>query len=225
MIKVVLADDHAVVRHGLRFMLEQRPGIQVVGECGDGARALELVTDLLPDVALLDLLMPVMDGVAATREIKRLVPSTQIIILTSYYEDEHVFSAIKAGALSYLLKDSSPHELVEAVHAAARGESKLHPMVAARVLREMQQPQHTPLNDLTPRELEVLTRIAHGRSNHEIAHELVISEPTVRTHVANILSKLHLTDRTQAAIFALQQNLVALSETLGKEDLLHDDVT
>ncbi len=199
-------------------MLEQRPGIQVVGECSDGMRALELVTELLPDVALLDLLMPMMDGVAATREIKRRVPSTQIIILTSYSEDEHVFNAIKAGAISYLLKDSSPQELVEAVHAAARGESKLHPMIAARVLREMHQRQHSPLNDLTPRELEVLTRIARGRSNHEIAQELVISEPTVRTHVANILSKLHLTDRTQAAIFALQQNLVSLSETLDKEE-------
>lgn len=218
MIKVVLADDHAVVRHGLRFMLEQRPDIQVVGECGDGARALELVIELLPDVALLDLLMPTMDGVAATREIKRLVPSTQIIILTSYYEDEHIFNAIKAGALSYLLKDSSPQELVEAVRAAACGESKLHPMVAARVLREMQQRQQSPLNDLTPRELEVLTRIARGRSNHEIAQELVISEPTVRTHVSNILSKLHLTDRTQAAIYGLQQHLVPLKDALEKEE-------
>jgi len=218
MIKVVLADDHAVVRHGLRFMLEQRPDIQVVGECGDGTQALELVAELLPDVALLDLLMPGMDGVVVTREIKRLVPSTQIIILTSYYEDENIFNAIKAGALSYLLKDSSPQELVEGVRAAARGESKLHPMVAARVLREMQQRQHSPLNDLTPRELEVLTRIARGRSNHEIAQELVISEPTVRTHVANILSKLHLTDRTQAAIYALQQRLVPLQDALEKEE-------
>jgi two-component system, NarL family, response regulator LiaR len=217
-IRVVLADDHAVVRHGLRFMLEQRPDIQVVGECGDGARMLELVTELLPDVALLDLLMPAMDGVTAAREIKRLVPSTQIIILTSYYDDEHIFNAIKAGALSYLLKESSAQELVAAVRAAARGESKLHPMVATRVLREMQQRQHSPLNDLTPRELEVLTRIARGRSNHEIAQELVISEPTVRTHMANILSKLHLTDRTQAAIYALKQNLVPLKEALEKEE-------
>ncbi|HET9999890.1 MAG TPA: response regulator transcription factor [Ktedonobacteraceae bacterium] len=217
-ISVVLADDHAVVRHGLRFMLEQRPDIRVVGECGDGARALELVTELLPDVALLDLLMPVMDGIAATREIKRLVPSTQVIILTSYYDDEHIFNAIKAGALSYLLKESSPQELVEAVRAASRGESKLHPMIATRVLREMQQHGHSPLNDLTPRELEVLTRIARGRSNHEIAQELVISEPTVRTHMANILSKLHLTDRTQAAIYALQQRLVPLKDALEKEE-------
>ena len=219
MIKVVLADDHAVVRHGLRFMLAQRPDIQVVGECDDGVLALELVTELLPDVALLDLLMPGMDGVAVTREIKRLVPSTQVIILTSYHEDEYIFNAIKAGALSYLLKESSPQELVEAVRAAARGESKLHPMVAARVLREMQQCQHTPLNDLTPRELEVLTRLARGRSNHEIAQELVISEPTVRTHMANILSKLHLTDRTQAAIYALQQRLVPLQDALEREEL------
>jgi NarL family two-component system response regulator LiaR len=219
MIKVVLADDHAVVRHGLRFMLAQRPDIQVVGECDDGVQALELVTELLPDVALLDLLMPGMDGVAVTREIKRLVPSTQVIILTSYHEDEYIFNAIKAGALSYLLKESSPQELVEAVRAAARGESKLHPMVAARVLREMQQCQHTPLNDLTPRELEVLTRLARGRSNHEIAQELVISEPTVRTHMANILSKLHLTDRTQAAIYALQQRLVPLQDALEREEL------
>ena len=218
MIKVVLADDHAVVRHGLRFMLEQRPDIAVVGECGDGAQALELVTELLPDVALLDLLMPGMDGVALTREIKRLAPRTQIIILTSYYEDEQIFNAIKAGALSYLLKESSPLELVEAVRAAARGESKLHPMVAARLLREMQQRQHAPLNDLTPRELEVLTRIARGRSNHEIAQDLVISEPTVRTHVANILSKLHLTDRMQATIYALQQRLVPLQDALEKEE-------
>lgn len=216
---VVLADDHAVVRHGLRFMLEQRPDIQVAGECGDGARAVELVTELLPDVALLDLLMPVMDGIAATREIKRLAPSTQIIILTSYHDDEQIFAAIKAGALSYLLKDSSPQDLVAAVRAAARGESTLHPMVAARVLHEMRQRQATPLNDLTPRELDVLARIARGRSNHEIASELVISEPTVRTHVANILSKLHLADRTQAAIYALQQRLVPLSEALDKDDL------
>jgi NarL family two-component system response regulator LiaR len=218
MINVVLADDHAVVRHGLRFMLEQRPDIQVVGECGDGAQAIEMVTELLPDVVLLDLLMPAMDGVTAAREIKRLAPRTQIIILTSYHEDEQIFNAIKAGALSYLLKDSSPQELVAAVRAAARGESKLHPMVAARVLREMQQRHHSPLNDLTPRELEVLTRIARGRSNHEIAQELVIGEPTVRTHMANILSKLHLTDRTQAAIYALQQHLVPLKEALDKEE-------
>lgn len=217
MIRVILADDHAVVRQGLRFMLEQRPDMQVVGECDDGVRAVEMAVELLPDVALLDLLMPTMNGVAAAREIKRLAPSTQIIILTSYMEDEQIFDAIKAGALSYLLKDSSPQDLVEAVRAAVRGESTLHPAVAARVLREMQQRQQLSLNDLTPRELDVLTRIARGRSNHEIAKELVISQPTVRTHVANILTKLHLADRTQAAIYALQQHLVPLKDALDSD--------
>jgi NarL family two-component system response regulator LiaR len=216
-ISVVLADDHAIVRQGLRFMLEQRPDIQVVGECDDGARAVELVVELLPDVALLDLLMPSMDGIAAAREIKRLAPSTQIVILTSYMEDEQIFSAIKAGALSYLLKDSSPQELVEAVRAAAHGESTLHPAVATRVLREMHLREHSPLNDLTPRELDVLSHIARGRSNHEIARDLVISEPTVRTHVANILTKLQLADRTQAAIYALQQHLIPLKDALDRE--------
>lgn len=218
MISVILADDHPVVRQGLRFMLEQRADIQVAGECDDGARAIEMVTELLPDVALLDLLMPTMDGVAATREIKRLAPTTRVIILTSYHEDEHIFNAVKAGALSYLLKDSSPSELVAAVRAAARGESTLHPMVAARLLSEMQQRQHTPLDDLTPRERDVLALIARGRSNHDIAAELVISEPTVRTHVANILSKLHLADRTQAAIYALQQNLAPLKNALNQDE-------
>lgn len=217
MIRVVIVDDHAVVRQGLRFMLEQRSDIEVVSECGDGEQAIKCATDLLPDVMLLDLLMPRMDGITAIREIKRLTPSVQIIVLTSYYEDEHIFRAIKAGALSYLLKDSSAQELVEAVRAAARGESKLHPMVAARVLREIHHREHTPLGDLTPRELEVLTCVARGRSNHEIAVELVISEPTVRTHVTNILSKLHLADRTQAAIFALQKRLIPLEDALEQE--------
>jgi NarL family two-component system response regulator LiaR len=216
MINVVLADDHAVVRHGLRFMLEQRPDVQIVGECGDGAQAVRLVGELRPEVALLDLLMPIMDGVEATREIKRLVPTTQVVILTSYSEDELVFKAIRAGALSYMLKDCSPQELVDAVRAAARGESKLHAVIARRVLHEMQHPQNSPLGDLTRRELEVLAQIARGRSNHEIARELVISEPTVRTHIASILSRLQLADRTQAAIYALQQNLVPLKDALER---------
>lgn len=214
MIRVLIVDDHTVVRHGLRYMLEQRPDIEVVGEGSDGEQAIALVTDLLPDVVLLDLLMPKMDGISVVREIKRLAPNTQIIILTSYYEDDQIFGAIKAGALSYLLKESSTFELLEAIRAAARGESKLHPRVAARLLHEMRQQEESPLKDLTPRELEVLTRIARGRSNQEIAAELMISEPTVRMHVANILSKLHLADRTQAAIYALQQKLVPLKDAL-----------
>lgn len=215
MIRVVLVDDHAVVRQGLRFLLEQQSDIEVVGEGKDGAQGVDLVTSLLPDVVLLDLLMPKMDGLTAVREMKRTTPSTQIIILTSFYEDDQVFGAIKAGAISYLLKDASPEELVEAVRAAARGEGVLHPMVAARVLREMQ--QRSPLDWLTARELEVLTLIARGRSNAEIAAELVIGEGTVKTHVSNILTKLHLADRTQAAIYALQQHLVPLKDALEKE--------
>lgn len=212
MIRIVIVDDHAIVRQGVRFLLEQQPDMEVVGESKDGAQGVELVTSLVPDVVLLDLLMPKMDGVTAVREMKRLTPTTQVIILTSYFKDEQVFNAIKAGALSYLLKDVGPEELVEAVRAAARGESVLNPLVAGRILREMQQRNQSPLNELTPRELEVLTRIAQGSSNHEIAGELTISEPTVRTHIANILSKLHLADRTQAAIYALQKRLVPLDE-------------
>ena len=212
MIRIIIVDDHAVVRQGLRFLLEQQPDISVVGECGDGEQAVALASTLLPDVILLDLLMPKMDGMTAVREIKRITPTTQIIILTSYYEDDQIFSVIKAGALSYLLKDSSPQELVAAVRAAARGESTLHPMVAAKVLREMQ--QQSPLDELTPRERDVLILIAHGRSNHEIAVELSIGEQTVKTHVSNILSKLHLVDRTQAAIYALQKKLVSLKDAL-----------
>lgn len=216
MIGIVIVDDHAVVRQGLRFLLEQQPEMQVLGEGENGRQAIQLVEELLPDVLLLDLLMPEMDGVTAVREIKRRAPTTRIIILTSYFEDDQIFGVIKAGALSYLLKDTRPQELIAAVQAAARGESVLHPMVAARVLREMQQQDQSPLNELTPRELEVLARIARGRSNHEIALELLIGEQTVKTHVSNILSKLHLADRTQAAIYALQKRLVPLDQALDE---------
>jgi NarL family two-component system response regulator LiaR len=211
-IRILIVDDHAVVRQGLRFLLEQQPDINVIGECGDGEQAVELAGTLLPDVMLLDLLMPKMDGMTAVREIKRITPITQIIILTSYYEDDQIFRVIKAGALSYLLKDSSPQALIAAVRAAARNESTLHPIVAAKVLREMQ--HQSPLDDLTPRERDVLILIARGRSNHEIAVELSIGEQTVKTHVSNILSKLHLADRTQAAIYALQKRLVPLKDAL-----------
>jgi len=213
MTRIVIIDDHPIVRQGLRFLLEQAE-IQVVGEGENGEQALKLIEEHLPDVLLLDLLMPKMDGITAVREIKRVAPSVQIIILTSYFEDDQIFSVIKAGALSYLLKDTRSQELVAAVQAAARGESVIHPQVAARILREMQQPSQVLLNELTPRELEVVTRIAHGRSNHEIAVELIIGEQTVKTHVSNILSKLHLADRTQAAIYALQQRLVPLDDAL-----------
>jgi NarL family two-component system response regulator LiaR len=212
MIRIVIVDDHPVVRQGLRLMLERRSDFEIVGEGGDAAQAIALATELVPDVMLLDLLLPGADGISAIREIKRLTPTTQVIVLTSYAEDDFIFNAINAGALSYLLKDAGPEELVAAVRAAARGESVLHPMVASRVLREVRSRERSPWRDLTPRELEVLTLVARGRSNQEIARELVLSEATVRTHMANILSKLHLADRTQAAIYALQQRLVPLDD-------------
>ncbi|MBA2284441.1 MAG: response regulator transcription factor [Ktedonobacteraceae bacterium] len=217
MIRILIVDDHAVVRQGLRFLLGQQADMQIAGESANGAQAIAQATELLPDVVLLDLLMPKMGGLATVRELKRLVPSTQVIILTSYHEDDQIFSAIKAGALSYLLKDAEPQELVGAVRAAARGESMLHPMVASRLLHEMQSREHTPLGDLTARELDILKCIARGRSNSQIAGDLVISEPTVKTHVSNILAKLHLADRTQAAIYALQQQLVPLKDALERE--------
>lgn len=217
MIRVMIVDDHAVVRQGLRFLLERQQDISVVGECSDGKQAVTMAVDLIPEVLLLDLLMPQMDGITALREIKRLTPATQIIILTSYHDDDLIFSAIKAGALSYLLKDSSPQELIAAVRAAAKGESRLHPTVATRVLREMHAHEQSPLNELTPREREVLAHIARGRSNYEIATALVISEGTVKMHVSNVLAKLHLADRTQAAIYALQKRLVPLNEALDSD--------
>lgn len=217
MIRVVIVDDHAVVRQGLHFMLERQADISVIGEGKNGEEAIFLATDLIPEVMLLDLLMPKVDGITAIREIKRLTPATQVIILTSYHDDDLIFSAIKAGALSYLLKDTSPPELIAAVRAAAQGESRLHPTVATRVLREMHAEAQSAFNELTPREREVLAQIARGRSNAEIATALVIGEGTVKMHVSNILSKLHLADRTQAAIYALQKRLVPLNEALDKD--------
>ena len=216
MMRVLIVDDHAVVRYGLRYMLSQYSEIEVVGECEDGEQAVSRAPDLVPDVILLDLILPHMDGVHTVRELKRLVPNTQVIVLTSYDDDTLIYEAVKAGALSYLLKEASPIELVEAIKAAARGESRLHPRVAARLLHEMREQRESALNDLTAREMEVLTHIARGQSNTAIAAELTISEPTVRMHVANVLSKLHLADRTQAAIFALQKRIVPLDDPRNK---------
>jgi len=211
-IQVLLVDDHAVVRRGLSAFLATYPEITVVGEASSGAEGIALAARLLPDVVLMDLLMSGMDGIEATRRIRAAVPSAQVIVLTSYSEDERIFPAIKAGALSYLLKDVSPEDLVRAIKAARRGDATLHPSVAARLMRELTSAHTSRLDELTEREREVLACIAHGMSNADIAARLTIGERTVKTHVSNILAKLHLQDRTQAALLALRERLVPLDE-------------
>lgn len=211
-IRVLLVDDHAVVRRGLSAFLMTHEEIEVVGEAASGVEGVELVAQLLPDVVLMDLVMPAMDGIEATRRIRHISPSTQVIVLTSYSEDERIFPAIKAGALSYLLKDVGPEELVRAIKAARRGEATLHPAVAGRLMQELTVTRSSPLDELTEREREVLACIARGMSNAEIANHLTIGERTVKTHVSNILSKLHLQDRTQAALLALRERLVSLDQ-------------
>ena len=209
MTSVVIVDDHAVVRQGIRAYLATQPDIEVVGEAGSGEEALKVVADTVPDVVLMDLIMPGMDGVEATRQVSRISPRTQVIVLTSFHDDVHIFPALKAGAQSYLLKDIGPMQLVEAIRVAARGEAVLHPQVAARLAQELRGPRaDNTLTELTPREHEILRLIAEGLSNAEIAERLVISEKTVKGHVSNILSKLHVADRTQAAIYAWREGVV-----------------
>ena len=214
MIRLLIVDDHLVVRQGLRFLLEQEPGIEIVGDCPDGASAVRATAEMVPAVVLLDLQMPGMDGIATLRQVKALSPSTQVIVLTSHQGDDLVFDAVRAGATSYLLKTAGVEEVVRAVHAAARGESVLDASVAARLLQEMRRQDRAPVDELSPREVEVLRALARGRSNKEIATALGIGEETVKTHVSNILSKLHLADRTQAAIYGLQRRLVPLDQAL-----------
>ena len=208
-ISVLIADDHPFVRHGLRTYLETLDDMEVVGEASDGVEAVELAGQVLPDVVLMDLVMPELDGVEATRQIREASPSTRVIVLTSFDADEQVFPAIKAGAAGYLLKDVRPAELAEAVRKASRGEALLAPSVAARLMQEVSG-ERTASAGLTERELEVLRLIARGMSNKLIAHELVVSEKTVKTHVSNILAKLHLADRTQAALYAVREGLAEL---------------
>ncbi|GCE09447.1 response regulator [Dictyobacter aurantiacus] len=210
-IQVGIADDHAVVRQGIQAFLSTQPDIHVVGEASSGAEAIELVKTWRPDVLLLDLVMPGVDGVETTQRVKHISPQTHIVILTSYVQDEYIFPAIRAGALSYLLKESGGEEIINAIHRAIQGEAILHPRIASRVVQELQgkhQPEINPFRALSERELEVLRLIANGLSNAMIAEQLVISEGTVKSHVNNILSKLHLTDRTQAAIFAWREGIV-----------------
>jgi len=211
-ITILLVDDHEVVRQGVQAFFETHPEFEVVGEAENGAEAVKLTEELIPNVVLMDLIMPGMDGVEATRLIKKISPRTQIVVLTSYHDDEHIFPALKAGALSYLLKDVKMDELAETVKKAALGEAVLHPHVAARVILEIQgnkEDEFNPLSDLTKREMEILKLIADGSNNSEIAKQLVISLHTVKGHVSNILSKLHLADRTQAAVYAWQKGVIS----------------
>jgi NarL family two-component system response regulator LiaR len=208
-ISVLIADDHPFVRHGLRTYLDTLDDLEVAGEAADGAEAVDLAGRLLPDVVLMDLVMPELDGVEATRKIRAASPSTKVIVLTSFADDEKVFPAIKAGAAGYLLKDVHPAELADAVRKASRGEALLAPSVAARLMQEVAG-ERPAASGLTERELEVLRLIARGMSNKQIAHELVVSEKTVKTHVSNILAKLHLADRTQAALYAVREGLAEL---------------
>lgn len=213
-ITVLIIDDHKLVRQGVRSFLETQPDIMVVGEAESGEEAAQLAAEHAPDVVLMDLVMPGMDGVTATQQVKRVSPRTQVIVLTSYHQNEHIFPAIRAGALSYLLKDAGPQELVDAVRKAAQGEAVLHPRVAARVVQELhgaRQDVPNPFTALSDRELDVLRLIADGLSNADIAGRLVISEKTVKSHVSNILSKLHLDDRTQAAVYAWREGVVRRS--------------
>jgi len=211
-ITILITDDHALVRNGVRMFLELQPDLLVLGEADSGEMAVRMASELVPDVVLMDLVMSGMGGVEATRQVKQVSPHSQVIVLTSYHEDEYIFPALRAGALSYVLKDVGPEELAETVRKAARGESVLHPRVAARVVQEIRGARRDTPNifmDLSDRELEVLRLIADGLSNAAIAEKLVISEKTVKGHVSNILSKLHMLDRTQAAVYAWQQGLMA----------------
>ncbi len=210
-ITVLLVDDHAVVRQGVRFFLETHGAFVVVGEAESGSEAVKLAEEHVPDVVLMDLIMPEMDGVEATRRVKDISPRTQVVILTSYHEDELIFPAIQAGAISYVLKDIKMEELANAIRQAARGEATLHPRVASRIIQKMHgtdQEIINPFAELTNREMDVLKLIAEGMNNNEIAAQLVLSEHTVKGHVSNILSKLHLADRTQAAVYAWKKGIM-----------------
>jgi NarL family two-component system response regulator LiaR len=218
-IQVLIVDDHTIVRKGTRALLAEVEDIQVVGEAADGREAVDQADTLRPDVILMDLVMPVMDGIEATRQITGNQPETRILALTSFAADDKVFPAIKAGALGYLLKHADPEELVDAIRKVYHGEPSLHPSIARKVLQEMRRPtMKTPTPDpLTGREIEVLHLVAKGLSNQEIAGQLSIAEVTVRTHVSNILSKLHLANRVQAALYALRVGFAELDELDAKE--------
>jgi NarL family two-component system response regulator LiaR len=211
-IRILIADDHAIVREGQRALIETEPDMELVGEAADGLEAVQMARSLQPDVILLDLIMPRKGGIEAIQEIKAENPEARILVLTSFAEDEKVYAAIKAGALGYLLKDAAPQELLAAIRQVNQGEPSMPPAIAHKLMLELQRSSDLPLTEepLTKREVEVLQLVAQGLPNREIAETLVISERTVRTHISNILGKLHLANRTQAAIYALREGLANL---------------
>ncbi len=212
---VMIVDDHELVRQGVRAFLDAQPGLQVVAEAASGREAVALAQELVPDVVLMDLLMPGMDGVEATRKLKEVSPRSQVVVLTSHHDDAHVFPALRAGTLSYVLKTIGPEELAGTVRRAAHGEPTLHPRIALRLMRDVRGDDAGPdaSAELTPREMEVLKLIAEGLANAAIAERLGLSEKTVKGHVSNVLSKLHLADRTQAAVYAWREGVVRRDET------------
>ncbi len=209
-IRIVIADDHAVVRQGLRMLLSLDPELDIVGEAANGQQALQAAHELHPDVVLMDLMMPVMDGIEAIGRVRKELPETEVVALTSVLEDTTVIGAIRAGAIGYLLKDSGSDELVRAIKAAVNGQVQLSPQAAAYLMREVRAPE--PVDELTDRELDVLRLLAAGLSNKEIAYSLTIGEKTVKTHVSNILSKMNVVSRTQAALHAVKMGLVETPE-------------
>jgi len=213
-VRILIADDHPIIRRGIRAVLEVVPDMEVVGEAANGREAVAAVEKLRPDVILMDLVMPEMDGIEAIRRIRAHQPEARVLVLTTFAGEDKIFSAIEVGALGYHLKDSSPQQLVRAIRQVYRGESSLHPTIARKVLQELSRPSERPptLDPLTPREVEVLRLVAQGLDNREIAEKLVISEATVRTHVSHTLSKLHLASRTQAALYALREGLASLDD-------------
>lgn len=213
-IRVLIVDDHAIVREGQRALIDTEPGMQVLGEAKDGVEAVEMANALHPDVILLDLLMPRKGGIEAIEEIKAKDPDARILVLTSFSEDERVYDAIKAGATGYLLKDSLPREILAAIRKVHQGDVSMQPTIAKKLMRELQRASDLPPTEepLTDREVEVIKLVAQGLPNQEIAEQLVISERTTRTHVTNILSKLHLANRTQAALYALREGLTNLDQ-------------
>jgi len=233
-IRILLADDHAIVRDGIRSLLKTQPDIEVVGEASNGRDAVSMAETLRPDVVLMDLVMPGMDGIEAIRLIVDGRPESRILVLTSFSAEDKVFPAIKAGAMGYLLKDCDSEELVRAIHQVHQGESSLHPKIARMLLQEMAaprgesgsepvlRPEQPAVDPLTERELDVLKLVARGKSNREIADELVVAEGTVRTHVSNILSKLHLASRTQATLFALREGLTSLDDASIAPDAIRN---